>query len=157
MPKDCLNLIYIRLFIPSGLFMPNRWRLSYTFCVNRSALTLFRKMIRALFFTIITNKVSIYLIHICGSYAIGGLSGGEDKDSFWRVVAQCTAALPEDKPRYVMVMVLSSHHMFIYTWKRDQPSLYLIRNWLLLVVALLVFSNSVWLLFCRVLVILLIL
>ncbi|XP_010530164.1 PREDICTED: queuine tRNA-ribosyltransferase catalytic subunit 1-like [Tarenaya hassleriana] len=35
-------------------------------------------------------------------YAIGGLSGGEDKDSFWRVVAQCTEALPEDKPRYVM-------------------------------------------------------
>ncbi|KAJ6919817.1 hypothetical protein NC651_013688 [Populus alba x Populus x berolinensis] len=24
------------------------------------------------------------------------------KDSFWRVVAQCTALLPEDKPRYVM-------------------------------------------------------
>lgn len=39
----------------------------------------------------------------CHSYAIGGLAGGEDKDSFWRVVAQCTAALPEDKPRYVMV------------------------------------------------------
>ncbi|KAK9005631.1 hypothetical protein V6N11_043056 [Hibiscus sabdariffa] len=35
-------------------------------------------------------------------YAIGGLAGGEDKDSFWRVVVQCTAALPEDKPRYVM-------------------------------------------------------
>ncbi|KAJ7298494.1 hypothetical protein O6H91_Y570300 [Diphasiastrum complanatum] len=35
-------------------------------------------------------------------YAIGGLAGGEDKDSFWRVVAQCTAQLPEDKPRYVM-------------------------------------------------------
>ncbi|EXB86661.1 Queuine tRNA-ribosyltransferase [Morus notabilis] len=35
-------------------------------------------------------------------YAIGGLAGGEDKDSFWRVVAQCTAALPENKPRYVM-------------------------------------------------------
>ncbi|XP_026434495.1 queuine tRNA-ribosyltransferase catalytic subunit 1-like isoform X1 [Papaver somniferum] len=35
-------------------------------------------------------------------YAIGGLSGGEEKDSFWRVVAQCTAALPDDKPRYVM-------------------------------------------------------
>lgn len=28
--------------------------------------------------------------------------GGEDKDSFWRVVAQCTAALPDNKPRYVM-------------------------------------------------------
>lgn len=36
-------------------------------------------------------------------YAIGGLAGGEDKDSFWRVVAQCTAGLPENKPRYVMV------------------------------------------------------
>lgn len=40
------------------------------------------------------------------SYAIGGLAGGEDKDSFWRVVAQCTAALPEDKPRYVMVHLI---------------------------------------------------
>ncbi|XP_024521803.1 queuine tRNA-ribosyltransferase catalytic subunit 1 [Selaginella moellendorffii] len=35
-------------------------------------------------------------------YAIGGLAGGEEKDSFWRVVAQCTAGLPDDKPRYVM-------------------------------------------------------
>ncbi|GJX33635.1 queuine tRNA-ribosyltransferase catalytic subunit 1-like protein [Tanacetum coccineum] len=40
-------------------------------------------------------------IRISG-YAIGGLAGGEDKDSFWRVVAQCTASLPESKPRYVM-------------------------------------------------------
>ena len=39
--------------------------------------------------------------HLPG-YAIGGLAGGEDKDQFWRVVAQCTAALPENKPRYVM-------------------------------------------------------
>lgn len=35
-------------------------------------------------------------------YAIGGLAGGEDKDSFWNVVEWCTGALPEDKPRYVM-------------------------------------------------------
>lgn len=35
-------------------------------------------------------------------YAIGGLAGGEDKDQFWRVVANCTAKLPEDKPRYLM-------------------------------------------------------
>jgi hypothetical protein len=41
----------------------------------------------------------------CDRYAIGGLAGGESKDSFWRVVAQCTAALPEDKPRYVMVQI----------------------------------------------------
>jgi tRNA-guanine transglycosylase len=35
-------------------------------------------------------------------YAIGGLSGGEDKEHFWRVVAQCTSKLPADKPRYLM-------------------------------------------------------
>ena len=35
-------------------------------------------------------------------YAIGGLAGGEDKTSFVKVVSQCTAGLPEDKPRYVM-------------------------------------------------------
>ena len=35
-------------------------------------------------------------------YAIGGLAGGEDKESFWRVVAHCTAALPAHKPRYLM-------------------------------------------------------
>lgn len=50
-------------------------------------------------------------------YAIGGLAGGEEKDAFWRVVAQCTAGLPEDKPRYVMVctnsMVVWSTEMII--------------------------------------------
>lgn len=35
-------------------------------------------------------------------YAIGGLSGGESKDQFWRVVLQCTSALPPHKPRYLM-------------------------------------------------------
>ena len=35
-------------------------------------------------------------------YAIGGLAGGEEKDSFWRVVDQCCKALPDDKPRYLM-------------------------------------------------------
>jgi queuine tRNA-ribosyltransferase len=35
-------------------------------------------------------------------YAIGGLAGGENKDTFWRVVAHGTARLPRDKPRYVM-------------------------------------------------------
>merc|ERR1740121_941404 len=38
-------------------------------------------------------------------YAIGGLSGGEAKDSFWRVVEQCTrpgTGLPANKPRYLM-------------------------------------------------------
>lgn len=45
------------------------------------------------------------IYYCCDRYAIGGLAGGESKDSFWRVVAQCTAALPEDKPRYVMVQI----------------------------------------------------
>ena len=35
-------------------------------------------------------------------FAIGGLSGGESKGQFWRVVSQCTGRLPELKPRYVM-------------------------------------------------------
>ncbi|CAG8518937.1 358_t:CDS:2 [Paraglomus brasilianum] len=35
-------------------------------------------------------------------YAIGGLSGGEEKDIFWRIVTQCTDVLPKDKPRYCM-------------------------------------------------------
>lgn len=35
-------------------------------------------------------------------YAIGGLSGGEAKDKFWRMVSVSTDVLPNDKPRYVM-------------------------------------------------------
>eukprot|EP00668_Euglena_longa_P001335 GGOE01001582.1.p1 GENE.GGOE01001582.1~~GGOE01001582.1.p1 ORF type:complete len:402 (-),score=119.67 GGOE01001582.1:278-1483(-) len=35
-------------------------------------------------------------------YAIGGLSGGEAKDDFWRIVVHCTERLPRDKPRYCM-------------------------------------------------------
>ena len=35
-------------------------------------------------------------------YAIGGLAGGEEKAAFCKVVSQCTAALPPNKPRYVM-------------------------------------------------------
>ncbi|CAL5869421.1 uncharacterized protein PFLUO_LOCUS3650 [Penicillium psychrofluorescens] len=34
--------------------------------------------------------------------AIGGLSGGEAKEEFCKVVDTCTGLLPEDKPRYVM-------------------------------------------------------
>ncbi|KAJ5631611.1 Queuine tRNA-ribosyltransferase [Penicillium longicatenatum] len=34
--------------------------------------------------------------------AIGGLSGGEDKQEFCKVVDTCTGLLPEHKPRYVM-------------------------------------------------------
>lgn len=35
-------------------------------------------------------------------HAIGGLSGGENKDHFWRLVKFCTDRLPENKPIYCM-------------------------------------------------------
>lgn len=35
-------------------------------------------------------------------YAVGGLSGGEEKDVFWRIVTLCTDLLPRHKPRYLM-------------------------------------------------------
>ncbi|XP_021063154.1 queuine tRNA-ribosyltransferase catalytic subunit 1 [Mus pahari] len=35
-------------------------------------------------------------------FAIGGLSGGESKEQFWKMVALSTSMLPKDKPRYLM-------------------------------------------------------
>ncbi|XP_011700142.1 PREDICTED: probable queuine tRNA-ribosyltransferase [Wasmannia auropunctata] len=35
-------------------------------------------------------------------YAVGGLSGGESKDDFWRMVHLSTNILPRSKPRYLM-------------------------------------------------------
>uniref|UniRef100_A0A182SGH7 Queuine tRNA-ribosyltransferase catalytic subunit 1 n=1 Tax=Anopheles maculatus TaxID=74869 RepID=A0A182SGH7_9DIPT len=35
-------------------------------------------------------------------FAVGGLSGGESKDEFWRTVHLCTDLLPDDRPRYLM-------------------------------------------------------
>lgn len=35
-------------------------------------------------------------------YAVGGLSGGESKDDFWKIVSLSTDLLPFDKPRYLM-------------------------------------------------------
>ncbi|KAJ6499266.1 tRNA-guanine(15) transglycosylase-like protein [Mycena sanguinolenta] len=35
-------------------------------------------------------------------FAVGGLSGGEAKDVFWRIIDRCTQKLPEDRPRYSM-------------------------------------------------------
>ncbi|RZB54397.1 queuine tRNA-ribosyltransferase [Asbolus verrucosus] len=35
-------------------------------------------------------------------FAIGGLSGGESKDDFWRMVHLSTDILPKEKPRYLM-------------------------------------------------------
>ncbi|CAG8573437.1 9387_t:CDS:2 [Cetraspora pellucida] len=35
-------------------------------------------------------------------YAIGGLSGGEEKDTFWKIVTLCTDLLPKSKPIYCM-------------------------------------------------------
>jgi len=35
-------------------------------------------------------------------FAIGGLSGGEEKDHFWKMVHLSTDLLPKEKPRYLM-------------------------------------------------------
>lgn len=35
-------------------------------------------------------------------FAVGGLSGGESKDDFWKIVSLSTDMLPCDKPRYLM-------------------------------------------------------
>ncbi|KAI8375917.1 queuine tRNA-ribosyltransferase [Radiomyces spectabilis] len=35
-------------------------------------------------------------------YAVGGLSGGEEKDVFWKIVSLCTDLLPKNKPIYCM-------------------------------------------------------
>ena len=35
-------------------------------------------------------------------FAIGGLSGGESKDDFWKMVTISTDVLPREKPRYLM-------------------------------------------------------
>lgn len=35
-------------------------------------------------------------------FAVGGLSGGEAKEDFWKVVNLCSDLLPNDKPRYCM-------------------------------------------------------
>ena len=62
-------------------------------------------------FPIIQGGLDVRLREICvqemvkrnaNGYAIGGLSGGESKDTFWRVVSVCTDLLPKDKPRYCM-------------------------------------------------------
>lgn len=43
--------------------------------------------------------------------AIGGLSGGEAKDEYCKVVDTCTGLLPEKKPRYVMGVVSIWTHL----------------------------------------------
>jgi tRNA-guanine transglycosylase len=49
-----------------------------------------------------TRCLEAMIARNCKGYAIGGLSGGESKDQFWRIVLLCTTHLPRDKPRYCM-------------------------------------------------------
>ena len=53
-------------------------------------------------FPIEFNLVLEIITRDCPGYAIGGLSGGEDKDHFWRMVTLSTEYLPKNKPRYLM-------------------------------------------------------
>lgn len=65
-------------------FPPNHWCLSY-FPLAVSPLT----------------SVEMTKRDVPG-FAIGGLSGGEEKDDFWRMVTLSTDHLPRHKPRYLM-------------------------------------------------------
>ncbi|XP_050540938.1 queuine tRNA-ribosyltransferase catalytic subunit [Daktulosphaira vitifoliae] len=47
-------------------------------------------------------STNLHLERKVNGYAIGGLSGGEAKDYFWKMVAISTNILPFNKPRYVM-------------------------------------------------------
>lgn len=62
-------------------------------------------------FCIIQGGLDLQLREICcremvvrdtPGIAIGGLSGGEAKDAYCKIVKTCTDLLPENKPRYVM-------------------------------------------------------
>jgi tRNA-guanine family transglycosylase len=46
-------------------------------------------------------------------FAIGGLSGGEDKQSFWRVVKLCAEILPKNRPRYCMFVHFMNLHFVL--------------------------------------------
>lgn len=52
--------------------------------------------------------------------AIGGLSGGEAKDAYCRVVDTCTGLLPEKKPRYVMGVVGAHDGIYWRPYLRPQ-------------------------------------
>ncbi|XP_066253782.1 queuine tRNA-ribosyltransferase catalytic subunit isoform X2 [Euwallacea similis] len=50
------------------------------------------------------RKISIadHIKRDVNGFAIGGLSGGESKDDFWKIVHLCTNLLPKNKPIYLM-------------------------------------------------------
>lgn len=47
-------------------------------------------------------SANLHLERKVNGYAIGGLSGGEAKEDFWKMVLLSTQILPSDKPKYVM-------------------------------------------------------
>lgn len=66
---------------------------------------------RCVLFPIVQGGLDLRLRELCVremvpratvGIAIGGLSGGEAKDAFWRVVARCCELIPSHLPRYVM-------------------------------------------------------
>ncbi|KAK5645694.1 hypothetical protein RI129_004158 [Pyrocoelia pectoralis] len=49
-----------------------------------------------------TTSAKAHMDRDVRGFAIGGLSGGESKDDFWKMVHLSTDILPKDKPRYLM-------------------------------------------------------
>ena len=56
-----------------------------------------------IYFTLTTTLTFVELVkRDVRGFAIGGLSGGEEKSHFWRMVTISTDVLPREKPRYLM-------------------------------------------------------
>lgn len=51
-------------------------------------------------------------------FAIGGLSGGEEKADFWKMVTLSTDHLPREKPRYLMGV----GYVVLVCWKSYKES-----------------------------------
>lgn len=48
------------------------------------------------------KSAELHIQRDVNGYAIGGLSGGESKNDFWKMVHLSTDILPKNKPRYLM-------------------------------------------------------
>ncbi|VDN17339.1 unnamed protein product [Gongylonema pulchrum] len=79
-----------------------RWLMRCRAAHTRADQTLF-PIVQGGLDTSLRKKCAVAMAQLTESgIAIGGLSGGEDKNAFWRIVACCCDNLPGHLPRYVM-------------------------------------------------------
>lgn len=76
-------------------------------CISRGYIFIFSFSVPVLFTEMTKRDVP--------GFAIGGLSGGEEKDDFWRMVTLSTDHLPREKPRYLMGVGYGCHLPYVIT------------------------------------------